>query len=132
MTASLKRACDRGERRGRRPGTVGALAGRGQWDAVVDTSGYVPRNCLQVAHALEPVVGRCVFMSTVSVYAGWPVEPLCEESPVLPCPPDAGPDYGQDTEDGPTRYGYQKCTTGEAAVGHRGIECHSAKSAAPA
>src|SRR5215475_8364819 len=87
---------------------VAALAGRGPWDAVVDTSGYVPRNCLQVAHALEPVVGRCVFMSTVSVYAGWPVEPLRDESPVLPCPPDAGPDYGEDTEDGPTRYGYQK------------------------
>jgi nucleoside-diphosphate-sugar epimerase len=95
---------------------VAALAGRGPWDAVVDTSGYVPRNCLQVAHALEPVVGRCVFMSTVSVYAGWPVEPLCEESAVLPCPPDAGPDYGQDTEDGPTRYGYQKSGCEAAAA----------------
>jgi nucleoside-diphosphate-sugar epimerase len=27
---------------------------------------------------------------------------------VLYCPPDAGPDYGEDVEDGPTRYGYQK------------------------
>jgi nucleoside-diphosphate-sugar epimerase len=27
---------------------------------------------------------------------------------VLYCPPDAGPDYGEDVEDGPTKYGYQK------------------------
>jgi len=44
----------------------------------------------------------------VSVYRGWPVEPLSEASEVLYCPSDAGPDYGEDTEDGPTRYGYQK------------------------
>ena len=47
-------------------------------------------------------------MSTVSVYRGWPVEPLSEASEVLYCPPDAGPGYGEDVEDGPTRYGYQK------------------------
>jgi nucleoside-diphosphate-sugar epimerase len=47
-------------------------------------------------------------MSTVSVYRGWPVEPLTEVSEVLYCPPDAGSGYGEDTEDGPTRYGYQK------------------------
>jgi 2'-hydroxyisoflavone reductase len=47
-------------------------------------------------------------MSTVSVYRDWPVESLSEASEVLYCPPDAGPDYGQDVEDGPTKYGYQK------------------------
>ena len=57
---------------------------------------------------LEQVARRYVFMSTVSVYRGWPTEPLSEQSEVLYCPPDAGPDYGEDTEDGPTRYGYQK------------------------
>jgi 2'-hydroxyisoflavone reductase len=84
------------------------LAGTSSWDAVVDTSGYVPRETLAVAQILEPVVGRYVFMSTVSVYRGWPIEPLSEDSEVLFCPPDAGPGYGQDVEDGPTRYGYQK------------------------
>lgn len=87
---------------------VARLAEAGPWDAVVDTSGYVPRNTLAVCQRLEPVVARYVFMSTVSVYRGWPVEPLSEASEVLYCPPDAGPEYGEDVEDGPTRYGYQK------------------------
>ena len=80
----------------------------GPWDAVVDTSGYVPGEVLAVCERLEPAVGRYVFLSTVSVYRGWPAEPLSEESEVLYCPPDAGPGYGEDAEDGPTRYGYQK------------------------
>jgi len=87
---------------------VALLADAGPWDAVVDTSGYVPRETLAVCERLEPVAGRYVFMSTVSVYRGWPVEPLSERSEVLYCPPDAGPEYGEDVEDGPTRYGYQK------------------------
>jgi 2'-hydroxyisoflavone reductase len=87
---------------------VARLAGAGPWDAVVDTSGYVPRDVLLACEQLEPVTGRYVFMSTVSVYRGWPVEPLSERSELLYCPPDAGPDYGVDVEDGPTRYGYQK------------------------
>ncbi|MER5335966.1 NAD-dependent epimerase/dehydratase family protein [Micromonospora sp. NPDC002717] len=83
-----------------RPKDLAALAAAGPWDAVVDTSGYVPTNTLAVARALAPVAGRYVFMSTVSVYRDWPVEPLSERSEVLYCPPDAGPDYGTDTEDG--------------------------------
>jgi 2'-hydroxyisoflavone reductase len=87
---------------------VARLAEAGSWDLVVDTSGYVPRQVLAVCERLEPVTARYVFMSTVSVYRDWPVEPLSERSEVLYCPPDAGPDYGEDVEDGPTRYGYQK------------------------
>ena len=89
-------------------GDVARLVEAGPWDAVVDTSGYVPREVLAVCEYLEPVTGRYVFMSTVSVYRGWPVEPLSEESEVLYCPPEAGPEYGEDAEDGPTGYGYQK------------------------
>ncbi|WP_434741147.1 NAD-dependent epimerase/dehydratase family protein [Micromonospora sp. SH-82] len=91
-----------------RPDDVAMLASTGRWDAVVDTSGYVPRNTLDVAGALAHVVDRYVFLSTVSVYRDWPAEPLTEESPILACPADAGEDHGTDTEDGPTRYGYQK------------------------
>jgi 2'-hydroxyisoflavone reductase len=87
---------------------VARLADTGPWDAVVDTSGFVPRETLAVCERLEPVAARYVFMSTVSVYRGWPVEPLSEASEVLYCPPDAGPEFGEDVEDGPTRYGYQK------------------------
>ena len=99
-------ACIRGDRT--LTADLAALASAGPWDAVIDTSGYVPREVLDSSERLEPVAERYVFMSTVSVYRGWPVEPLSEASEVLYCPPDAGPDYGEDMEDGPTRYGYQK------------------------
>lgn len=88
--------------------SVRALARGRRWDAVIDTSGYVPANTLSVARALEQSVDRYVFVSSVSVYTDWPKLPLSETSPVLACPQDAGPDFGEDTEDGPTRYGYQK------------------------
>jgi 2'-hydroxyisoflavone reductase len=87
---------------------LAALAATGPWDAVVDTSGYVPRETLAVCRQLQALTARYLFMSTVSVYRGWPTKPLSDASEVLYCPPDAGPDYGQDVEDGPTRYGYQK------------------------
>lgn len=87
---------------------VSELAGRGPWDAVVDTSGYVPRNALEVARALESSTAQYLFVSTVSVYAGWPRKRLSEESAVLEAPADAGPDFGENMENGPSRYGYQK------------------------
>ncbi len=87
---------------------VARLADSGPWDVALDLSGFVPRNVLAVCRALDAVVDHYVFVSTVSVYQGWPVEPLSEASPVLDCAPDAGPDFGEDVEDGPTRYGYQK------------------------
>ena len=90
-------------------------ADSGPWDAVVDTSGYVPVNVHAVARAMESSAARYLFMSTVSVYEGWPASPLTDESPTLFCPPDAGPDYGEDVEDGHTRYGFQKSGC-EAAV----------------
>ncbi|HEY9412971.1 MAG TPA: NAD-dependent epimerase/dehydratase family protein [Jiangellaceae bacterium] len=94
---------------------VASLTEHGPWDAAVDLAGYVPVETLALAKQLEPHVSRYVFMSTVSVYQGWPVEPLAEASAVLACPPDAGPDFGTDVEDGPTKYGYQKSGS-ESAV----------------
>ncbi|WP_433535366.1 NAD-dependent epimerase/dehydratase family protein [Micromonospora sp. CA-249363] len=105
-----------------RPEDVAALATAGPWDAVVDTSGYVPRNVLDVARALAPVADRYVFVSTLSVYRDWPSKPLSEQSELLYCPPDAGPDYGTDTEDGPTRYGYQKAGCEAAALAAFGAD----------
>ena len=90
------------------PADLARLASAGPWDGVIDTSGYVPRDVLAASECLEPLAARYIFMSTVSVYRRWPIEPLSEASEVLYCPPDAGPDYGEDVEDGPTRYGYQK------------------------
>jgi 2'-hydroxyisoflavone reductase len=85
------------------------VAESGPWDAVVDMCGYVPRQVLGGARLLEPVCARYVCVSTVSVYEGWPAEPLSEDSAVLDCPADADEDYGPpDVEDGPTRYGRLK------------------------
>ena len=40
----------------------------GEWDAVVDVNGYIPRHVAQAADALEGRVGRYLFISTGSVY----------------------------------------------------------------
>jgi len=53
---------------GDRDGHLEALVGR-TWDAVVDTSGYVPRIVKASADLLAPSVGHYVFVSTISVYA---------------------------------------------------------------
>ena len=53
--------------RGDRDGELDALKGRA-WDAVIDTSGYVPRVVRQSAELLADAVGRYVFISTISVY----------------------------------------------------------------
>ncbi len=42
---------------------------QGEWDAVVDTSGYWPRVVRASATLLGPRVGQYLFISTVSVYA---------------------------------------------------------------
>ncbi|NGM13526.1 NAD-dependent epimerase/dehydratase family protein [Verrucosispora sioxanthis] len=105
-----------------RPEDIARLAAAGSWDAVVDTSGYVPANTLAVARALAPVSGYYVFVSSVSVYQDWPAKPLSEHSDVLYCPPDASPDYGTDIEDGPTQYGYQKAGSEAAAVAAFGVD----------
>ncbi|MDH4031963.1 MAG: SDR family oxidoreductase [Chromatiales bacterium] len=54
--------------RGDRDGDLGALAGR-SWDAVIDTSAYVPRIVRQSADLLRDSVERYLFVSTISVYA---------------------------------------------------------------
>src|SRR5215218_6043176 len=53
--------------RGDRDGDLGALAGR-SFDAVVDTSGYVPRIVRRTLDALGDV-GHYTFVSSISVYA---------------------------------------------------------------
>ena len=64
--------------RGDRDGDVGALRGR-DFDAVVDTSGYVPRIVRETIEALGEV-GHYTFVSSISVYDL--SEPVTEASPV--------------------------------------------------
>jgi 2'-hydroxyisoflavone reductase len=53
--------------RGNRDGGLSALEGR-RWDAVIDTSGYVPRVVRAGAELLAGAVDRYTFISSISVY----------------------------------------------------------------
>ncbi|MER5890665.1 NAD-dependent epimerase/dehydratase family protein [Streptomyces sp. NPDC001941] len=100
------------------PDDLKRLADHGPWDAVVDTSSsdFAPRDVRLAARSLARAAARWVHVSTVSVYQGWPHEPLNESSPLLDCPPDADESYGYTGADGsPTKYGFQKAG-GERAV----------------
>jgi 2'-hydroxyisoflavone reductase len=66
---------------GDRDGNLKALEGR-TWDAVVDTSGYVPRIVRASAQLLAPHVGHYVFISTISVYKELPRPGMDETTPV--------------------------------------------------
>lgn len=94
------------------------LAQHGPWDAVIDTSSseLSPREVGLAAGSLQDRAGRWVHISTVSVYEGWPHQPLTEKSQLLECPADADASFGYTGEDGsPTQYGFQKAG-GERAV----------------
>jgi 2'-hydroxyisoflavone reductase len=66
---------------GDRDGGLDALAGR-RWDAVVDTSGYVPHVVRASAEALAGS-GLYCFVSSISVYADFS-QPIDEESELAP------------------------------------------------
>lgn len=67
------------------------LAGR-EFDAVIDTSGQIPRDVLASARLLADAAPHYVYVSSVSALPGWPTEPVDHTSPTRECPPDAGPD----------------------------------------
>ncbi len=67
--------------RGDRDGDLSALAGR-QWDAVIDTCGYVPRIVRQSAELLADAVAHYTFISTLSVYADVSEIGIDEAAPV--------------------------------------------------
>ncbi|MBA2539253.1 MAG: NAD-dependent epimerase/dehydratase family protein [Deltaproteobacteria bacterium] len=82
---------------GDRDGKLDSLAGR-KWDAVVDTSGYVPRIVKQSAELLAPSVGHYLFISTISVYAKSDKVGADETSPLAtldePASEDVAKHYG--------------------------------------
>jgi 2'-hydroxyisoflavone reductase len=63
---------------GDRDGDLEALR-EGEWDGVIDTSGYVPRVVRQSAELLRDAVQRYVFVSSISVYAEPEEEPDSED-----------------------------------------------------
>jgi 2'-hydroxyisoflavone reductase len=82
--------------RGDRDGGLDVLAGR-TWDAVIDTSGYVPRVVGASADRLRDAAGHYVFVSSISVYASF-AEVVGETAPVAqlaePRSEDVQADYG--------------------------------------
>src|ERR671923_1178786 len=67
--------------RGDRAGDLRALRGR-TWDAVIDTSGYVPRLVHASAAVLKDAVAHYTFVSSISVYADRRRASLTEAAPV--------------------------------------------------
>ena len=74
---------------GDRGGDVSSLD-HGEWDAVIDTSGYQAGDVGRLAHSLADRVGHYVFVSSVNVYPAWPEQAVDEDSPVW----ESGDDYG--------------------------------------
>lgn len=83
--------------RGDRDGDLRALQGR-SWDAVIDTSGYVPRVVRASAELLAPHVRQYVFVSSISVYANTTTPGMDETHPIAtmsdPTSEDVLPNYG--------------------------------------
>ena len=82
--------------RGDRDGGLDGLRGR-EWDAVVDTCGYLPRVVSDSASLLAGAVGHYVFVSSISVYASF-AEVVDETAPLAelsePGSEDVATDYG--------------------------------------
>lgn len=79
---------------GDRDGKLAALEGR-TWDAVVDTSGYVPRIVEMSAELLAPATKQYVFISTISVYAGFERPNADEDAPLATMPDPTSEDVPQ-------------------------------------
>lgn len=67
--------------RGDRDGHLDALCGR-CFDAVIDTSGYVPRVVRQSVELLKDAVMHYTFVSSISVYADFSQVGLGEDAPI--------------------------------------------------
>src|SRR5918997_2909258 len=78
----------------RERGDLAALAGR-SWDAVVDTSGYVPRVVRASAELLAGSAAQYTFVSTGSVYADFSRPGIGEGSPVATVDDETTEDVGQ-------------------------------------
>jgi 2'-hydroxyisoflavone reductase len=82
---------------GDRDGDLSALEA-GAWDAAVDTSGYVPRLVRASAELLATRVARCLFVSSISVYADVSRPGVDEGAPVAELEEETeehrGPAYG--------------------------------------
>ena len=66
---------------GDREHDIEKIAGR-EWDAAIDVAGYLPRIVRLAAEGLEAAVKRYVYISSISVYAGFQKIGINESDPV--------------------------------------------------
>jgi 2'-hydroxyisoflavone reductase len=79
---------------GDRERDLSLLAGR-RWDAVIDTSGYVPRNVRACAELLADAVERYAFVSSISAYGSFSRPGLDEDAPTAQPPPSGSEDVAR-------------------------------------
>jgi 2'-hydroxyisoflavone reductase len=79
---------------GDRDGGLDVLKGR-SWDAVIDTSGYVPRVVRASAQLLRNAAKQYLFISTGDVYRDFSVEHLDEDAPKATLPDPKSEDTGK-------------------------------------
>jgi 2'-hydroxyisoflavone reductase len=85
---------------GDRESALGALGDR-RWDAVIDTSGYVPRVVATAARTLADRAGHYTFVSSISAYGSFAEAGLTEDAPAA-SPPEP------ESEDVASHYGALK------------------------
>lgn len=71
------------------PGVLAA----GEWDGVIDMSGFLIRDVRLSAKVLSDRVGHYTYMSSIAVYASKTTPGMTESAPLLPWPPDAPEDH---------------------------------------
>jgi 2'-hydroxyisoflavone reductase len=76
------------------PDGMDVLRGR-EWDAVVDTSGFVPTVVNRGAELLAGAAGHYVFVSSINAYPDFGDEPIRDDTRVHDCGPDEGSPDGQ-------------------------------------
>jgi 2'-hydroxyisoflavone reductase len=91
---------------GDRATDLGRLSGR-RFEAVIDTSGYLPRIVREGVSALRRMTEHYTFISTISVYSDLSVIGVDEEGPLLPLSEEG-------SEDIPRDYGALKALCEEA------------------
>lgn len=107
---------------GDRNSDLSKLQGR-QWDAVIDTCGYLPRSVRASAEALSGSVDRYVFISSLSVYANVSHPGVDENAPLVALTDDQLEEANKIDSSGQTSaYTYGKMYGGLKALCERAAE----------
>ncbi len=108
---------------GDRNGDLRALRGK-EWDAVIDTSGYIPRIVKQTAEFLSDKCEIYTFISTISVYSDYNSPDITESYPLAQLEDPSNEDYSGDAH-GPLKalceYEIQQAFDGKVFVVRPGL-----------